>query len=88
MPTKIQIMMDSSVNPILLRPFLRIVLAIHSVSLKIQQFMSWLQSGHYAISPFPEVSVTTICKTTQECASDAESVTLLSLLRLFKPALL
>ena len=78
MPTEIQIMMDNSVNPILLRPVLRIVLAIDSVSLKIKQFMSWLQSGHCAISPFPEVSVTALCKTTQECASDAESVTLLS----------
>ena len=88
MPTKISINMSKSVNPILLRPVLGIVLAINSVLLKMEQFMSWLQSGHYAISPFPEVSVTTICKTTQECASDAESVTLLSLLRLFKPALL
>ena len=40
--------------------------------------MSWLQSGHHAVSFFPLAAVTVIYKTTQECASDAESMTLLS----------
>ena len=75
MPTKIQIM-SNSVNPILLRPVLGIVLAIDSVVLKMEQLMSWLQSGHQlAFSPGGNYS---ICKKTQECASDTESVTLLS----------
>ena len=53
MPTKVQIIMSSSVNPILLRLVLRSVLAIHSVLLKVEQLMSRLQSGHYAVSFFP-----------------------------------
>ena len=49
--------MNNNVNPILLRPFLEIVLAIDSVLLKLRQFMSWLQSGHHAVYPHrpPEV---------------------------------
>ena len=51
MPTKIQIMMSNSINPILLGPVLGIVLAIDSVLLKMVQLMSCLlQSGHYADS--------------------------------------
>ena len=37
-----------SVNPILLKPVLGIVLAIDPVLLKMEQLMSWLQSGHHA----------------------------------------
>ena len=44
MPTKIKIIMSSSVNPILLRPLLWIVLAINTVLLKMEHLMSWLQS--------------------------------------------
>ena len=52
MPTKVQIIMSNSVNPILLRVVLRIVLAINSVLLKMEQLMSWLQSDHDAVSFF------------------------------------
>ena len=64
--------MSNSVNPILLRPVLGIVLPIDSVLLKMEQLMSWLQSGHHAVSFFPSGSNYSICKTTQECASDTE----------------
>ena len=50
MPTKILISMSKSVNPILLRPVLGIVLAINSVLLKMEQFMLWLQNSHHALS--------------------------------------
>ena len=42
--------MTSSINPILLRLVLRMVLAIDPVLLKTDQLLSWLQSGHHAIS--------------------------------------
>ena len=67
--------MSNSVNPILLRPALRTVLATDPVLLKMEQFLSWLQSGHRAVSFFPLVAVNGICKATQECASDTEFVT-------------
>ena len=54
--------MSNSVNPILLRPVLGIVLAIDSVLLKMEQFMSWLQSGHHAVSFFPLVAITVSVK--------------------------
>ena len=57
MPTKIQIIMSSRVNPILLRPVLGIVLSIDSVLLKMEQFTSWLQSGHRAVSFSPLMAV-------------------------------
>ena len=50
-------MINSSVNPILLRPVLGIVLAIDSVLLKTEKLMSQLQSGHRAVSFFPLVVV-------------------------------
>ena len=50
--------MSNSVNPILLRPVLGIVLAIGSVLLKMEQLVSWLQSGHQALGFFPLVAVT------------------------------
>ena len=53
MPTKIQIIMSNSINLILLRPSSGIVLAIDSVLLKLEQLISWLLSGHHAISFFP-----------------------------------
>ena len=49
--------MSNNVNLILLRPVLEIVLAIDSVLLKIEQLMSWLQSGHHTVSFFLLVSV-------------------------------
>ena len=52
MLTKVQIIMNNSVNPVLLRPVLGILLAINSVRLKMEQFMSWLQSDHDAVSFF------------------------------------
>ena len=54
--------MSSSINPILVRPALGAVLAIVSVLLKMQQFMSQLQSGHHAVSFFPLVAVTVSVK--------------------------
>ena len=59
MPTKIQIIMGSSVNPILLRPVLGTVLAIDSELLKMEQLMSWSwsQSGHPAVRFSPLVAV-------------------------------
>ena len=42
--------MSNSVNSIPLRPVLGIVLAIDSAQLMMKQLMSWLQSGHHAIS--------------------------------------
>ena len=57
MLTKIQIIMSNSVNPILWRPVLGIVLAIDSVLLKMEQLMSWLQSALHAVSFFPLVAV-------------------------------
>ena len=70
--------MSNSVNPILLRPVLGIVLPIDSVLLKMEQLMSWLQSGHHAVSFSLSGGSYSICKTTKECASDTESLTLLS----------
>ena len=57
MLTKVQIIMNNSVNPVLLRPVLGILLAIKSVRLKMEQFMSWLQSDHDAVSSFLLVAV-------------------------------
>ena len=48
MPTKIQIVVSTNVNPILLRPVVGIMLAIDLVQLKMEQLMSWLQSDHHA----------------------------------------
>ena len=45
MPRMIQIVTSNDVNPILLRPVLGIVLNIDSVLLKMEQLMSWIQSG-------------------------------------------
>ena len=78
MLTMIQIIMSSSVNLILLKPNLGTVLAISSVLLKMEQFMSWLQSGHHAVNFFPLMADTYLLKKSQECISDTESVTLLS----------
>ena len=75
MPQKIQIIMSSSINPILLRPVLGTVLARDSVLLKIEQLMSRLLSGHHAVSFFPVMTVTESGK--QLMLKD--SVTLLSL---------
>ena len=49
--------MRKSVNPILLRPVLGMVLAIDSVLLKMEQLMSRLLSSHHAVSFFPLVEV-------------------------------
>ena len=47
--------MSSGVNPILLKTVLCIVLAIDSAWLKMEQLMSWLESGHHAVSFFGNV---------------------------------
>ena len=54
--------MGNSVNPILLRPVLGIVLAIDSVLLKMEQFILWLQSVHHADGFFPLMAVTVSVK--------------------------
>ena len=54
--------MSNSVNPILLKPVLGIVLAIDSELLKMEQLVSWLQSGHHAVGFFPLVAVTVSVK--------------------------
>ena len=53
---------SDSVNPILLRPVLRTVLATDSVLLKTEQQVSWVQSGHHAASFFLPVAVTVCVK--------------------------
>ena len=58
MRRKIQIIMSSSVNPILLGRVLGTVLTRDSVLPKIEQFMSRLPSGHRAVSFFPVMTVT------------------------------
>ena len=50
MPTGIQIIRSSSVNPILLRPVLGIMLTTVSLLLKSEQFMLWLRSGHHDLA--------------------------------------
>ena len=77
MPTNAYIIMSNNVNPILLRPVLRNGLTIGSKLLKIEQFVSWLQSGHYVLTFFSSNRNYSICKTTQECASDTESIVLI-----------
>ena len=62
MLTMIQIIMSSSVNLILLKPDLGTVLAINSVLLKMEQFMSWLQSGHHVAHFFHLVGVSVSAK--------------------------
>ena len=57
MPTKIQIVMSSSVNLILLRPVLGMLLTIDSFVLKMEQLVSQLQSGHHAVGVSPLVAV-------------------------------
>ena len=64
MSKKIQIIMSSSVNPVVLRPVLGIVLARDSVLLKMEQLKSWLLSGHPAVSFFPVMTVTESVQTT------------------------
>ena len=87
MPTNIQVNMNSNVNPSLVRPVLGHVLAIErSLSLRLEQLTSWLQSGHQAVHsqtpppPPPPRSGGSdgVCETTQEYASDTEYATLLS----------
>ena len=57
MPTKIQSVMSSSVNLILLRPVLGMLLTIDSFVLKMEQLISQLQSGHHAVGVSPLVAV-------------------------------
>ena len=62
MPTKIQITKSSSVNSLILRPVFGIVLGTDSVTLKMEQLTSRLQSVHHAVSFFPQVVVTVSAK--------------------------
>lgn len=49
--------MSNNGNLILLSPVLGIVLAIDSVLLNMEQFMSWKQSGYHAVGFFSVVAV-------------------------------
>ena len=49
MPTKIQIVMSSSVDLILLRAVFGMLLTIDSFVLKMEQLISQLQSVHHAV---------------------------------------
>ena len=62
MPTKIQIIKSSSVNYLILRPVLRIVLGMDLVMLRMEQLTPWLQSVHHAVSFFPQVIVSVSAK--------------------------
>ena len=62
MPTKIQIIKSSSVNSLILRPVLRIVLGMDLVMLRMEQLTPWLQSVHHAVSFFPQVIVSVSAK--------------------------
>ena len=54
---------DKLINPILLRQVLGIVLATELVQLKMEQLISWLQSGYHAVRcAFPLVAVTVSVK--------------------------
>ena len=85
-PTRIYIIMWNNVNAILLRTVLRLVLSIDWVLPKLEWHMSWLQSGHNAVTfvrwwqlqPPSVLEKHQFLKTTQECASDTESEPLLS----------
>ena len=62
MPTKIQIIKSNSVNSLILRPVLRIVLGMDSVMLRMEQLTPWLQSVHHVVSFFPQVIVSVSAK--------------------------
>ena len=52
-----QIVMSNSINLILSKAVLEIVLTVDLVLLKMGQFVSWLQSDHYTVRLFPLVAV-------------------------------
>lgn len=54
--------MNSNVHPILLRPVLGTVLAIHSALFRIELILLWMQSGHHTVSIFLLVAVTVSVK--------------------------
>ena len=74
MPTKTQIIISNSVNPILLRPVLGTVLATDSVLFKNEHFMPWL---HHTVSFSPLVAITVYVKQLRN-VHQTLSVTLLS----------
>ena len=79
MPTKVQIPKSSSINSLILRPVLRIVLGMDLLMLKMEQLTSWLQSVHHAVSFFPQVVITVSAKQPKNVRQTLEdSVSLLS----------
>ena len=74
-----QIVMSNSINLILSKTVLEIVLAVDLVLFKMGQFVSWLQSGHYTVRLFPLVAVLVFVKQLRNVHQTREdSVTLLS----------
>lgn len=70
--------MSNSVNPILLGPVLRTVLAIDTVFLELEQFMLQLQSSDHVLSFSPLVLLTMSVKQLRNLHQTTEFVTLLS----------
>lgn len=74
-----QIIMSNSINLILSRAVLEIVLTVDLVLFKMGQFMSWLLSGHHTVRLFPLVAVSVSVKQLRNVHQTLEdSVTLLS----------
>lgn len=78
--TKISIIMSNNVNLTLLRPVLGILLAIDSVLLNMEQFMSWIQSGYHVVSFSSMVAVIGSVKQHGVCDSVILIINCLSLL--------
>ena len=71
--------MSNRVNPILLGPGLRTVLAIDTVFLELEQFMLQIQSGHHhVLSSFPLVLLIISVKQLRNLHQTTEFVTFLS----------
>lgn len=74
-----QIIMSNSINLILSRAVLEIVLTVGLVLFEMGQFMSWLQSRHHTVRLFPLVAVSVSVKQLRNVYQTLEdSVTLLS----------
>ena len=74
-----QIIMSNSINLILSRAVLEIVLTVGLVLFEMGQFMSWLQSRDHTVRLFPLVAVSVSVKQLRNVYQTLEdSVTLLS----------
>lgn len=71
--------MSNSVNPVLLGPVLRTMLAIDTVFLELEQFMLQIQSSHHHVLSFsPLVLLITSVKQLRNLHQTTEFVTFLS----------